>query len=153
MYMRLSVLVLLAVVRCYACDCKEPSVQAKRDHADIIFRGTIIELHDSSKPATIAAGFAHDSGKVVVFKVTRIWKGHVGETFGMPGIEETSACIGFWPGSVKVGQDLLVYASHFGTPDYLTSICGNHKPAKDAEKDFKELGPGKEPERSSRTGK
>ena len=151
--MRLSFLVLLAIGRCYACSCKEPSVQAKRDHAEIIFRGTIIELHDSSKPADTAVGFAHDTGKVVVFKVTRVWKGHVGETFEMPGIEETSACIGFWPDFLKIGQDLLVYATHFGRSDYLTSICGNHKPAKDSEKDFTELGPGNEPERSSRRGK
>jgi hypothetical protein len=145
--MRLPALLVLAVVSCYACDCTESSVQFKRDHADIIFRGTIVELRDSSKPAELTPGFAHDTKKVVVFKVTRVWKGHVGQTFEMPGIEETSACIGFWPGFLKVGQDLLVYASHFGTSDYLTSICGRHKPAKNAGEDFKTLGPGKEPER------
>lgn len=133
---------------CYACNCTEPSVEAKRDYAEIIFRGTIVELRDSSKPADISPGFARDTKKVVVFKVTRVWKGHVGQTFEMPGIEETSACIGFWPDFLKVGQDLLVYASRFGSSDYRTSICGRHKPAKDAEKDFKTLGPGKEPERS-----
>ena len=138
---------LLAVVCCYACDCTEPTVQAKRDHAELIFRGTIVELRDSSGPDRISPGLARDTKKTAVFKVTRVWKGQVGQTFEMPGIEETSGCIGFWPSFLKVGEDLLVYASRFGGSDHLTSICGGHKPAKDAEKDFKVLGPGKEPER------
>ena len=68
-----------------------------------------------------------------------------GVVIEMPGIEETAACIGFWPSILKIGEDLLVYASRFGGSEYLTSICGNHKPAKDAQKDFRGLGPGKHP--------
>jgi len=55
-------------------------------------------------------------------------------------------CIGFWPPYLKVGSDLLVYASRPpGSSEYITSICGFHKLAKDADKDFKELGAGIEP--------
>lgn len=151
--MKLSALILLAVVCGYACDCREPSVQVKRDQADLIFRGTIIELRDTPGPERISSGFGRDTRKTVVFKVIRVWKGQVGEAFEMPGIEETSACIGFWPSYLKVGEDLLVYASHFGRSDYMTSICGNHKAAKEAEKDFKSLGPGKEPQRSAQSPK
>ena len=149
--MKLSALMVLAVVYCYACGCTESSVQVKQDHAELIFRGTIVELRDSSKPDRISLG--RDTKKTVVFKVTRIWKGQVGQTLEMPGIEETSACIGFLPSFLKVGEDLLVYASRFGGSEYMTSICGNHKRAKDAENDFKALGPGKEPETPTRSPK
>jgi hypothetical protein len=148
--MKLSALLLLALGLCHACDCTEPSVEARRDRAELIFRGTIVELRDSFKSADIAPGFARDTRKTVVFRVSRVWKGQVGQTFEMPGIEETSACIGFWPDFLKVGEDLLVYASRYGGSGYRTSICGNHKRAKDAKKDFKTLGPGKEPQRSGR---
>ena len=89
-----------------------------------------------SKPA-ISPGFARDTKKTVVFKVTRVWKGQVGQAFETPGIEETSACIGFWPSFLN----LLIYASRFGGTEYVTGICGNHKPAKEAGKDFKTPGP------------
>ena len=144
--MRLSALLLLASGLCYACDCSEPSVQVKRDHAEIIFRGKIVELRDSSKPAP--PDFGHDTKKTVVFKVSRVWKGQVGPTFEMPGVTETSACWGFWPSYLKVGEDLLVYAVRF-EGEYFTAICGDHKPAKYAEQDFKTLGPGKEPQASA----
>jgi hypothetical protein len=151
--MKLPALLLLAVGLCHACDCTEPSVEAKRDRAELKFRGTIVGLRDSSRSADISSSLARDTRKTVVFRVSRIWKGPLGQTFEMPGIEETCACIGFWPDYLKVGEDLLVYASHFGGTDYITSICGNHKRVKDAAKDFKALGPGKEPQRSAQVAK
>ncbi|HEY4362174.1 MAG TPA: hypothetical protein VGN17_14455 [Bryobacteraceae bacterium] len=84
--------------------------------------------------------------KIAVFRVTRVRKGDVPETFEMPAVEETSMCTGFWPDFLKVGAALLVYASRFGSLDYYTSICGFHKLAKDA-KDLRELGPGDEPKK------
>jgi hypothetical protein len=147
MFSKLSGLLLLAVSLCAACDCREPSVEVKRDHAEIIFRATIVELRDSSKPSSIS-GFGRDLGKNVVFRVSNVWKGHVGQTFEMRAIEETTMCVGFWPDYLKVGEDLLVYATRFGDSEFLTAICGQHKRAKDALGDFKILGPGKAPESS-----
>jgi len=146
--MRLSALMLFAIVRCVACDCTEPSVQVKRDHADVVFRGTIVGFRDASEYDGIPPAFARNTKKNVVFKVSRVWKGQVGEIFEMPAVEETSACVGFWPSFLRIGEDLLVYASHFGSSGYLTSICGNHKLAKHAKKDFSVLGRGREPQRS-----
>jgi len=63
----------------------------------------------------------------------------------MPALEETSACVGFWPPFLKVGNDLLVYASRIqGHSEYFTNICTRTALAADA-KDFDELGPGEEP--------
>jgi hypothetical protein len=76
-------------------------VSFKRDHSEVVFRGTIVELRDSQKPADLPAGFARDTKKTVVFRVSRVWKGEVGETFEMPAVEETSACVGFWPSILK----------------------------------------------------
>ena len=145
MLLRVSALLLVTVGLCAACDCREPNVAFKRDHADIIFRGTIVELRESSKPSAVSAGWGRDLGKTVVFRVSRVWKGQVGQTFEIPAIEETSMCMGFWPDYLKVGQELLVYATHFEGSEYMTGICGGHKAAKDARKDFRVLGRGGEP--------
>ena len=131
----------LSVPFAYACGCIEGSVRAKKDYSDVIFRGTIIELRDST--IDHSSPLFEDTKKIAVFRVSRVWKGDVGETFEMPAVKETSACTGFWPSYLKVGSDLLVYAKRQGS-DYYTAICGLHKPAKDA-KDLEELGPGEDP--------
>jgi hypothetical protein len=146
MFSRVSALLLAAVSTCVACDCNEPSVDFKRNHADIIFRGTIVELRSSSKPSGISG--IRDLNKIAVFRVSRVWNGTVDRRFEMPAVEEAAACVGFWPDFLKVGEDLLVYARLQGS-EYVTGICGQHKPAKLAEKDFKALGPGREPEAST----
>jgi len=71
----------------------------------------------------------------------------------MPAILEEAACVGFWPSLMKGGEDLLVYASNHGGSNYITAICGFHKAAIDAARDFKALGPGKEPEKSAKIPK
>ncbi len=148
MILRVSALLVVGARLCAGCNCSEPKVEFKRDHAEVIFRGTIIELRSSSKKFAITAGWGEDLGKTVVFRVSRVWKGRVGQTFEMPAIEETSMCVGFWPNYLKVGEELLVYASHYEGSEYITGICGGHKQAKDAQKDFRILGRGGGPEQS-----
>jgi hypothetical protein len=107
-----------------------PSVEDKLSRADVVFRGTISEERNGT----------------LVFRVSRVWKGSVGTAFRMPAIREGSACIGFWPNLLKVGNELLVYANDFGhTKTYTTDICGKHMLMKDAAKDLAALGPGREP--------
>jgi hypothetical protein len=139
----------------YACECTEPSVQQKKDNSDLVFRGTITALRDSEKPADLADGWVRDTKKIAVFRVSRVWKGKVAETFEMPAVEETSMCVGFSPDYLKVGSDLLIYARrHRGWgSEYYTGICGQHKLSTDADKDFKELGTGSEPERPEEKAK
>jgi len=144
MLVRSCILLFLSIASTYACDCSDPGVQRKSSSSDLIFRGTITALRDASKLAGIK--FTKDTGKIVVFRVTRVWKGDVPQTFEMPAVEETSMCIGFWPDFLKVGADLLVYASRSGGPDYDTSICGFHMLAKNS-KDLRKLGPGEEPKK------
>ncbi len=110
----------------------------------MVFRGTIIALRDSESAADLSGLFRfRDTKKIAVFHVNRIWKGDIGQTFEMPATEETSMCIGFVTSYLIVGNDLLVYASRYGS-EYYTSICGFHKRGKDA-KDLRELGPGQDP--------
>jgi hypothetical protein len=105
----------------------------------VIFRGTIIELRDSQGVAGPNFGLSvFDLKKTVIFRVSR-------QIFEMPAVEETSACVGFWPPYLKAGTDLLVYASRSENSEYYTAICGGHKLAKDGSKDFRMLGPGKIP--------
>jgi hypothetical protein len=152
MLLKLCFGIILAVGIAYSCDCTEPSVQHKRDHADVIFRGTIIELRDGKAATDLPSRLVRDTKKVAVFRVSRVWKGDVGETFEMPAVVETSACTGFWPPYLKVGADLLVYA-YRSESEYYTAICGSHKLARNvsgkAAKDFKELGPGEAPQKKN----
>jgi hypothetical protein len=144
---RCSTIIVLVTGIAYACDCGQPSVEAKEEHADVIFRGTIITLRDAKGKTDLPAGWVRDTKRVAIFRVSRVWKGDVGETFEMPAVEETATCNGFWPPYLKVGLDLLVYARRIGSA-YYTGICGSHKLAKDRKgsgSDFEELGPGVEP--------
>jgi hypothetical protein len=127
-------------------------VQDKRRNSEVVFRGTITSLRDATTAPDLPAGFGRDTRKIVVFRVSRVWKGNIGQTFEMPAVEEASACIGFSPDVLKVGNDLLVYASRFGGLEYYTSICGQHKLAEGAE-DFKELGPGELPRKPKQISK
>jgi hypothetical protein len=149
-FLRFSIVLSLSLGIVFACECSAPSVQVKREHSDVIFRGTIIALKDSEKAAGIAEGWGRDTKKIAVFRVIRFWKGQVGKTFEMPAVEETSACIGFWPPYLKVGSDLLVYASGHGGAEYYTSIYGFHMLSKDVDEDFKELGTGVEPKENAK---
>jgi hypothetical protein len=109
----------------YACTCSAPPVSEARAQADVVFRGTIIALRPSMKPALPFLG--HDTQKIAVFQISRVWKGDVRTIFEMPAIEETSACWGFRPDQLKIGNDLLVYA--YGWPEepdggfFSTTIC------------------------------
>lgn len=139
--LRCALFAVVLVGSAYGCECREPSVQAKRDSSDIIFRGTVIAFRES--PARTDKGpTVRYTGRVAVFRVVRIWKGQVGQMLEMPEALETTACTGF-SASLRTGEDLLVYARRIGS-DYYTAICGFHKGAKSA-KDFKRLGPGKGP--------
>jgi hypothetical protein len=140
----------LSISSTFACTCEAPGVRDAKSYADVVFRGTIVALRDSGRPP-VGGG---DTGKIAVFRVTRVWKGDVGSTFEMPAYEETSACWGFWPRLLRVDNDLLVYAKRWdwdgktpGTFRFETSICSRTELARD-NKDLAELGAGYEPGRS-----
>src|SRR5882757_7107059 len=94
-HMRALMLLAISISSVYGCSCREPTVPQALGRAEVVFRGTIIALRDAGKDYD--SGFVRYIGKTVVFRVDRVWKGEVGQTFEMPGYEETSACIGFWP--------------------------------------------------------
>jgi hypothetical protein len=97
-----------SVAPVYACDCSDPPLQWVKAHADVIFRGILVAL----PPTTGPQGFGDtlDTGKIAVFRVSRVWKGSVGPTSEMPALLETSACWGFSSSHLRIGNDLLVFA-------------------------------------------
>ena len=124
--LRAALLWLSAAASACACDCATLPLNQARTLADVIFRGVIVRLRPAAGPPSVSYG--EDTGKIAVFRVSRVWKGELGATFEMPVILETSACWGFAPDLPKPGNDLLVFAyrrpgEREGTFLFLTSIC------------------------------
>jgi hypothetical protein len=131
---RLAVLLYASACLARPCSCVAITANEAKKEAEVVFRGTITAFRNS------------DNGeRFVVFRVIRVWKGNVSAIFEMPAFEETTACIGFWPSFLSIGNDLLVYASQQGSPPaYFTNICTRTALSKDS-KDFEKLGRGKTP--------
>lgn len=121
-----------------ACECMGSTVQLGKDGGQVVFRGTVIALRPAPKRRVPG-----DTGRIAVFRVSRVWKGKVGEIFEMPADEATAACWGFSP-LLAVGDELLVFAHQLWGSDYATNFCRT-KRVKFASKDLEELGPGEEP--------
>jgi hypothetical protein len=117
----------------------------------VIFRATLVALRPSTRPQGFGDTF--DTGKVAVFRVSRVWKGSIGQTFEMPALLETSGCWGFSSSHLKIGNDLLVFAFRVPgeTPSasiFETTICSRTALAKENQ-DLEELGLGYAPTISS----
>jgi len=134
---------LMSIVVDNACECLESTVQSGKDNAQVVFRGTVIALRPAAKRRVPG-----DTGKIAVFRVSRVWKGAVGEIFEMPADEATAACWGFSPELAR-GVELLVYVRQLWGSDYASQYCRT-KRVKFASKDFEELGPGEEPKPATR---
>ena len=89
-------ILLIGVRTALCCTIISPTVNHALKEADIVFRGTISEIHDAE----------------IVFSVDRIWKGHVPLRFAMPRIvwSSTPCMPGFYENHVSLGNELLVYA-------------------------------------------
>lgn len=146
MRVKFAIVFLVLVEVAQACSCRPVSAKEALGNADLVFRGTIVEIH-SAQTDPLTTVLQHPPRRVV-FRVTRVWKGVVGETFEMPAIEKTGGyCLGFWRDLLVVGNDLLVYAYRTkGTAGYTTNICSRTQLASNA-KDFRELGAGTAPQK------
>ncbi len=144
--MRILLLGALFSVGAFGCSCIGPTLGRAKESAEIVFRGTITDFKKAETPPELGKT-VQGTWRIAIFQVTRVWKGDIGKTFEMPALAETSACLGFWPSFLEVGNDLLVFASRYGGTDYVTSICTRTRLAKNAKIDLWRLGPGKEPTR------
>ncbi len=102
-----------------ACSCTQPTVEEAVHRADAVFLGTI-------KTLTFAEPNNPGSRVIVVFEVSRVWKGRVTKTFEMRSIVETTFCEGFFRSDLLVGKQLLVFANRVRTGlrmVYSTNIC------------------------------
>ena len=144
--MRALILVAFSLGTAYGCDCPGFTVQVAKDRAEIIFRGTIIDLRSSDKPSELEE--VTTKGRTALFRVTRVWKGNVGPSFEMPAKDERGDCWGFPPDYLKVGTELLVYAQRVGGAHFYSSVCTRTQLIKYAGVDLDKLGPGQEPKKS-----
>src|SRR4029079_14065199 len=100
MLLRLAILLVLSLELADAVQCDCASVPEDKRGAEVVFRGKVVAFHE----------FAKDN-RIIVFRVSRVFNGDPTETFEMPALESGVACFGFYPGMLRIGAELLVYAS------------------------------------------
>ena len=104
MLLQLAMLFFVSLELTHAMQCDCASGPEDKRGAEIVFRGKVVAFHE----------FAKDS-RIVVFRVIRVFNGDPTETFEMPALESGEACFGFYPGMLRIGNEILVYASSFGS--------------------------------------
>jgi hypothetical protein len=118
-----------------ACSCltmPNPDYVKIRDQVEVVFQGRIV-------------GRSFPYGDAV-FQVSRVWQGPVGEQFVVQWRRGDSGdCNGFWSNQLKVGAELIVFASRRGGV-YRTDICLPTKLVSDAADEIAALGPGRKPD-------
>lgn len=144
----------------FACSCPRASVEEAKSRADIVFAGTVEDV------TYVDAGQQWEPRVLVRFKVARVWKGEIAESFTMHTNVEASSCSGFFRETADPGEVLLVYAHARpardwkrvesrlvdvarqdlidAVPDetivYTTSICTRTRLVLHADEDFRLLG-------------
>ena len=135
MLLRFAVLLFISLELTYAmqCDCVAND-QEDKHLAEIVFRETVTAFRQSAK-----------GDRTVVFRVSRVFKGDPPETFEMPALETGAACFGFGAGMLSIGNELLVYASRFGStgPADLSVKCATKLWSE--RKNIRKLGRGRKP--------
>ena len=94
--MRVALFLLIGLHVAICCTIVPLPVKGAAKRAEIVFRGRITEISDTE----------------IIFRVERVWKGHVQATFAMPKIvwSDFPCFPGFRQGYVRVGTEMLVYA-------------------------------------------
>ncbi len=131
----LIVALLLAASVMQACSCltmPNPDYGKIRDQVDVVFQGRIVGR-------TFPYGDA-------IFQVSRVWQGRVGEQFVVQWRRgDGGDCDGFWSDQLKVGAELVVFASRKDGV-YRTNICLPNGFVSKAADEIAALGPGRKPE-------
>ena len=114
----------------WACTCFAPSAKTALGRVDVVFRGTLIEHKERS----------------AIFRVREQWKGNLGADIEVEWREgDNGDCNGFWTEYLKIGNELLVFATRGAGGIYRTSICLPTKFVAEAQTELHELGPGSPP--------
>ena len=136
MILRLATLLCFAAGVGFACDCIKARAREAKRWSEVVFRGTVVAFRDSDNP--------HIIGRMVIFRVNRVWKGPVTKEFETVGWVGDS-CEAYYPGVLKIGSELLVFAHRFPPYREYFPVACNTEPVRDAAKDIQELGPGNQP--------
>jgi hypothetical protein len=132
--MRSALLLLIAVRTASCCEIVQTSLKQAVRRSEIVFRGSIEDVTTDE----------------IVFRVKRVWKGHVPATCSMPKvISGSSPCSpGFYQHNISVGTELLVFARRmpqFNIDGYLPEPGSHTALIQDAHEDLKKLGNGHPP--------
>jgi hypothetical protein len=132
--MRLIFILLVGLQSALCCELEVLSVKRAVKAAEIVFRGSIVEVRDAE----------------ILFRVDRVWKGRVPPVFSMPKLVWIgSPCLpGFSRDNVRPGAELLVYARHlkdWGVEGYVTAAGSRTRLVQNATEDLSRLGRGRPP--------
>jgi hypothetical protein len=100
MMVRLAFILFTSTCLFAQCDDVEISTKQAKHFSEVVFQGTVEGFKGSG------------ADRMVIFRVSRVWKGQVGPNFEMLAIEtDGGLCTAFWRGILTVGNELVVYAS------------------------------------------
>ena len=144
---------LLSSINLTAMSCMPMTVKEAAANADVIFRGTIVGIHDAKTDALTQV--LQPRKIILVFRVSRAWKGPVTAKFELAVVQDNLRPAGsdqFWTRFLVVGNDLLVYGFRSKqTGEYMSHPCSHTSLARDS-KDFLYLGPGSMPQARTAAG-
>ncbi len=115
--------------------------------SDVIFRGTIVDVHAAQRDAL--TDLLHPPEHIVVFRVGRVWKGKMGAQFELSAPEPAptpggiiSAERGWYP-NLPIGTELLFFARRDHSGKFVTSPCYGSELIQAQSQVLQELGSGR----------
>ena len=130
----------------HGCGCLAIDGQEAFKKADVVFRGTVTDIHEAKHD--LIGAVLEPPKRVAVIQVDRVWKGAVSKIFELP-LQATSRnqpCASWEYEVFSVGNEVLVYAHRSQTSgEYVTGNCSHTGLVKDSGGDIKHLGLGKSP--------
>jgi len=93
---RILLLGALFSVGAFGCDCRPSGVRESMERHEIVFRGTIVGFRQADKPSEMGS-LVHDTGRIVIFHVDRVWKGDIGKTLKCLPLKRPRPAAAFGP--------------------------------------------------------
>jgi hypothetical protein len=146
-----AVVILALIHVAEACGCIETDVHEDVKKADVVVRGKVVDINDAYTDAITE--MIQPAKRIVVIRVSRVWKGAIGETFEFAetAVSPLASCTPSWQSAFAVGNDVLVFAQRSpSNHEFVPMACSHTGRVNDSGKNIRELGRGKAPRKRRR---